>query len=140
MRILIGALAVALLAGCSTGPVSVSTAKTAAPAKVYAYQTKLAGSSGTLILVRDSGYIGGGCDMGIYVDGQLAARLATKEKVGLQLPAGQHVIGAGIVGSGICAMGNDRREREIAISDGKTSSYRVFTSTDGDVDLLPTTF
>lgn len=140
MKKLIGAFALLLVAGCSTSPVSVDTADQAKAANVYAFQSKPAGPSGSLTVVRDSGFVGGGCDMGVYVDGRLVARIATKEKVTLLLPAGPKVVGAGIVGSGLCAANNDRREREISIRDGDRLNYRLFTSSNGDVDLLPTTY
>ncbi|MBG4412484.1 hypothetical protein GHV50_07910 [Pseudomonas aeruginosa] len=90
--------------------------------------------------MRDSGFIGGGCDMGVYVNGRLAARIATKEMVTFYLPAGSTVIGAGLVGSGLCGVNTDRREREVSLRDGDSLSYRLFTSSNGDVDILPTTY
>ncbi|MGX8847709.1 hypothetical protein [Pseudomonas aeruginosa] len=140
MKKLIGAFALLLVAGCSTSPVSVETAAPAKAANVYAYQSKPAGPSGSLTVVRDSGFVGGGCDMGVYVDGRLVARIATKEKVTLFLPVGSKVVGAGIVGAGLCGANTDRREREISIRDGDRLNYRLFTSSNGDIDLLPTTY
>ncbi|NMZ72981.1 hypothetical protein HBO32_07710 [Pseudomonas nitroreducens] len=91
-------------------------------------------------MVRDSGFIGGGCDMGVYVDGRLAARIATQEKVTLYLPARPVVVGAGVIGAGLCGTSAARREREIDVRDGDRLNYRVFTSGNGDTDILPTTF
>lgn len=140
MKKLTGAALVVFLAGCSTSPVSVGTATQAKADNVYAYQAKPSGPSGALTVVRDSGFIGGGCDMGVYVNGRLAARIATKERVTFYLPAGSTVIGAGPVGSGLCGVNTDRREREVSLRDGDRLSYRLFTSSNGDVDILPTTY
>jgi hypothetical protein len=94
---------------------------------------------GTLTVVRDSGFISSGCDMGIYVDGKLAAKLGTKERVTFKIPAGEIVLGAGVIGSGLCGTAADRREREITMSVGKIKNYRVFISSEADVDTLPST-
>ncbi|MOA16048.1 hypothetical protein D3C78_1362400 [compost metagenome] len=77
--------------------------------------------------------------MAIYIDGQLAAKLATKEKATFKIPAGEVVVGAGVIGSGLCGTAAQRREREVTIQAGQSKRYRVFTSSEADVDLLPTT-
>lgn len=58
MRILIGALAVALLAGCASSPIPVSQAKPVPSDELYAFQSKPAGESGVITIVRDCGMVG----------------------------------------------------------------------------------
>ncbi|MNJ59041.1 hypothetical protein D3C77_547040 [compost metagenome] len=125
------------LSACSTSPVSVSDARPSS--KVYAFQINPSGPYGSLTIVRDSGFVSSGCDMGIYINGQLAARLATKERATFKIPAGEVVVGAGVIGSGLCSTAAQRREREVNISAGQSKRYRVFTSSEADVDLLPST-
>lgn len=84
-------------------------------------------------MVRDSGFISAGCDMGIYVDGKLAAKLSTKERVTFKIPAGELVLGAWVIGSGLCGTAADRREREVTLSAGQN------ISSEADVDILPNT-
>lgn len=89
--------------------------------------------------MRDSGFVSSGCDMGIYVDGKLAARLANKEKATFKIPAGNIVLGAGVIGGGLCGTAADRREREVSLGAGQVKNYRAFISSEADVDILPTT-
>ncbi|HEK1766743.1 TPA: hypothetical protein SMR47_000631 [Pseudomonas putida] len=77
--------------------------------------------------------------MAIYIDGQLAAEQASKEKATFKIPAGEIAIGAGVTGSGLCSTAAQRREREVTIQAGQSKLYRVSTSSEADVDLLPTT-
>lgn len=136
-NIVLSATLMCALSACSTSPVSVSDAKPSS--KVYAFQINPTGPYGSLTVVRDSGFVSSGCDMAIYIDGQLAAKLATKEKATFKIPAGEVVVGAGVTGSGLCSTAAQRREREVTIQAGQSKRYRVFTSSEADVDLLPTT-
>ncbi|MDF3200050.1 hypothetical protein P3C29_15285 [Pseudomonas sp. 1912-s] len=138
-RIIALCLLSALLVGCSTSAVPTDRAKQVGADKTYSYQATPATPYGTLTVVRDSGFISSGCDMGIYVDGKLAARLATKERAIFKIPAGEIVLGAGVIGSGLCGTAADRREREVSLSPGQTKNYRVFTSSEADIDILPNT-
>ncbi|MEX5531056.1 hypothetical protein [Pseudomonas syringae] len=70
--------------------------------------------------------------MGIYVDG----RLATKEKATFKIPAGNIVLGAGVLGGGLCGSAADRREREVFLGAGQVQNYRAFISSEADIDLL----
>jgi hypothetical protein len=102
MRIFIGALAVALLAGCSSNPISVNDAVQAPRDEIYAFQTKLAGPSAKLTLVRDGGVNASGCDFVIYIDGRKAGKLGSGEKASFYVAPGPINIGAGVSGSGLC--------------------------------------
>jgi len=138
-RVLILGLIGAVLAGCSTSAVPTGKAKQATADKIYAYQSTPVAPYGTLTVIRDAGFISSGCDMGIYVDGKLVARLATKDSATFKIPVGDVVLGAGVIGSGICGTAADRREREVILSAGQSKKYRVFISSDADVDILPST-
>lgn len=129
----------ALLVGCSTSAVPTDKATKVSADKVYSYQATPTAPYGTLTVVRDSGFISAGCDMGIYVDGKLVAKLATKERATFKIPAGEVILGAGVIGSGLCGTAADRREREITLSAGQIKNYRVFISSEADVDILPST-
>ena len=128
----------ALMAGCATSPVPTKTAVAVPPERVLAYQTSSPGT-GTLSVTRDSGHTGSLCSVGLFVDGKVAALLKPGERVALHVPAGSVVVGAAYQGSGICGMGADRQEREAIVTDGKVKNYRVSTSGDGVLDILPTT-
>lgn len=132
------ALFSALLAGCATSPVPIKNAVAVPPERVLAYQKDVPGT-GTLSVTRDSGHTGSLCSVGLFVDGKVAALLKPGERVSLHVPAGSVVVGAAYQGSGICGMGADRQEREAIVSGGKVKNYRISTSGDGVLDILPTT-
>jgi hypothetical protein len=137
-RIATTALFAAMAAGCATSPVPTKTAVAVPPERVLAYQTNSPGT-GTLSVTRDSGHTGSLCSVGLFVDGKVAALLKPGERVALHVPAGSVVVGAAYQGSGICGMGAERQEREAIVTDGKVKNYRVSTSGDGVLDILPTT-
>ncbi|WP_115930819.1 hypothetical protein [Pseudomonas sp. GV105] len=138
LKITAVAALVALVAGCATSPVPTKTAVAVPPERVLAYQTSSPGT-GTLSVTRDTGHTGSLCSVGLFVDGKVAALLKPGEKVSLHVPAGSVVVGAAYQGSGICGMGADRQEREAIVSGGKVKNYRISTSGDGVLDVLPTT-
>ncbi|MNJ48098.1 hypothetical protein D3C77_432830 [compost metagenome] len=102
MRILIGAVGLALLAGCATSATPVQQADPVPRDELYAFQSKPAGSSGTLTVVRDSGAVGSGCDVVVYIDGKRSAKVGTGQRASFFLPVGQPNIGIGLADSGLC--------------------------------------
>jgi hypothetical protein len=135
MRVLLGALAVALLAGCATSPTPSNEAKQAPSSQLSAYQSKPSGAYGTLQVIRDSGQTGSLCSMAVFIDG----KLDPGQKASFYLPPDSVSVGAAYTGSGICSMGAARVEREAIVKDGAVKKYRVFTGGDGQIDILPTT-
>lgn len=124
MRILMGAVAVALLAGCASSAISVRDASPVPADEIYAFQNKPTGESGRITVVRDSGAIGSGCDIVVYVDGRKAAKVGTGQRATFYLPPGSPSLGAGLAGSGLCA-GAAIRTIAAAVSPGKESIYRI---------------
>ncbi|WP_421549102.1 hypothetical protein [Pseudomonas sp. QD4] len=124
MRILIAAAAVAMLAGCASSAISVRDAKPVPSDEVYAFQTKPAGESGKVTVVRDSGAVGSGCDIVVYVDGRKAAKIGTGQRATFYLPPGSPSLGAGLAGSGLCA-GAAIRTIAAMVQPGKESLYRI---------------
>ena len=127
---------VLLLSACSSRPVSVADAKPAPQARVFKYQTS---APTTLVVMRDKGMIGAGCDASIFINGETVAKLETGEKATFHLDAGQWIVGASPEGTGLCALNPARQERETITKAGETKVFRVFTSNAGDIDILPTT-
>lgn len=139
MKLIVGALAVALLAGCATAPTPSGEAKQAPAIQLSAYQTKPSGAYGTLQVIRDSGHTGSFCSMAVFIDGKQAGKLDPGQKASFYLPPDSVSVGAAYTGSGICSMGAARVEREAIVKDGAVKKYRVFTAGDGLIDILPTT-
>ena len=124
MKLIVGALAVALLAGCASSAIPVSQAEPVPSDELYAFQSKPPGESGKLTVVRDSGAVGSGCDIVVYVDGRKAAKIGTGQRASFYIPAGTTNLGAGLAGSGLCA-GAAIRTISAGVHAGKESLYRI---------------
>lgn len=134
--------AVIALAGCATHPVSSSEAVPVPQDRVFAFRTP-ASTSGTLVVVRDEGYISSGCPMAFYVDGQLAAYLRTGEIATFHVPAGTRILGAGPAGKGMCTWGNEdahRRETTFSVGEGTSTKIRLAITHEGVIQVTPTAF
>ncbi|WP_333691168.1 hypothetical protein [Pseudomonas syringae] len=124
MNMLAAALVVASITGCSTSPISVDQAAPVPSDELYAYQSKPAGESGKVTVIRDSGFVGSGCDIVIYVDGRKAAKIGTGQRASFYLRPGSPSIGAGLAGSGLCA-GAAVRTISANVQSGHESIYRI---------------
>lgn len=124
MKLFVGAVAVTLLAGCASSAISVRDAKPVPADEAYAFQTKPAGESGKITVVRDSGAVGSGCDIVVYVDGRKAAKIGTGQRATFYFPPGAPNLGAGLAGSGLCG-GAAIRTISANVQSGKESLYRI---------------
>ncbi|WP_368607501.1 hypothetical protein [Pseudomonas fulva] len=141
MRILIVALGVALLMGCTTSPVSSDKAKVAPGERIIYESPANAGSS--ITVTRDTGWIaGGGCYVGLLIDGKLAARLATGETVTFRVPEGRHILGLSgdPMGNGLCGLeiGQSIKESSADLKQGESQRFRISGDTNSGLDLRPT--
>lgn len=123
MRFLIAAMGL-VLAGCATSPTAVQTAEPVPQDELYAFQQKPHGQSGTMIVVRDSGALGSGCDVVVYVDGKRAAKIGTGQRATFYLPPGQPNLGIGLADSGLCS-GMAVRSITAKVAAGETTTYRI---------------
>ncbi|MBF8636092.1 hypothetical protein IRZ48_05490 [Pseudomonas fulva] len=141
MRILIAVMGLFLLAGCTTSPVSSDKAK-AAPVERIIYESPAhAGSS--ITVTRDTGWIaGGGCYVGVLIDGKLAARIATGETVTFRVPEGRHILGLSgdPMGNGLCGLeiGQSIKESSADLKQGESQRFRISGDTNSGLDLRPT--
>lgn len=141
MRILIAVMGLALLAGCTTSPVSSDKAK-AAPLERIIYESPAhAGSS--ITVTRDTGWIAGGdCYVGVLIDGKLAARIATGETVTFRVPEGRHILGLSgdPMGNGLCGLeiGQSIKESSADLKQGESQRFRISGDTNSGLDLRPT--
>ena len=101
MKGILATCAVLLLAGCATSPVSRDMAKDVPANRLFAYQEAPGADYGTLLLIRDSGALGSGCRVVIYIDDVQAASFSTAEKASLYIPAGRHILASGPTGKGL---------------------------------------
>ncbi|MCO7515694.1 hypothetical protein NJF44_10775 [Pseudomonas guariconensis] len=124
MRILIGAVGLVLLAGCATSAVPVQQADPVPRDELYAFQSKPADGGGTLTVVRDSGALGSGCDIVVYIDGKKSAKVGPGQRATFYLPPGQPNLGIGLSGSGLCG-GMAVRSIAGRVEAGRESVYRI---------------
>jgi len=124
MRILIGALGLVLLAGCATSATPVQQAEPVPQDELYAFQTKTEAESGRLTVIRDSGALGSGCDIVVYIDGAKAAKVGSGQRATFYLQPGQPNLGIGLAGSGLCG-GMAVRSITGRVQAGEESLYRI---------------
>jgi len=103
MRILIGAVVVMLLVGCATSPMSARDADQVPSDELYAFQSKTAGTTSRIIVVRDGGFVGSGCDLVFYIDGRRAAKIGPGQRASFYVEPGAVNLGTGLAESGLCA-------------------------------------
>lgn len=88
---------------------------------------------GTVIIGRQSVFMGSGCYFGIFVDGEFVGRLDGKEKIILHLPIGEHLlkVGGDIKGRGTCSASSNPAEnkgmtQETIIHAGQTKVFQCY--------------
>ncbi|HBT4754852.1 TPA: hypothetical protein MB330_001298 [Klebsiella quasipneumoniae subsp. similipneumoniae] len=122
------------LAGCSTEPVLPQNAKEVSPSPEF--QKKV--NTTPVTIIRDKGFVAGGCAITSYINGNRLAELDTGEKVTAYLPAGSVIVGAGFAGKGLCN-GAPKKEREFEVKENIPRNLRIFIDQSGNVDILPMT-
>jgi len=123
------------LAACASAPVSTSESADV-PASRVQNSALLSPRPGTqaLVIKRDSGFVGAGCNVAVYVDGAAVAELAASEKVTVHLAPGQHFLGARHNCMGTLA------ELQTKVEPGSPRTFRIGTGMNGDFSLQPTAF
>ncbi|MCK9987602.1 MAG: hypothetical protein AzoDbin1_04074 [Azoarcus sp.] len=142
MRVLIAALLSIALAGCArlSTLTPLPSAAPTPPDRLLAFQAPSKEASSSLVIIRDSGIFGGVCYAGIWLNGTLAARIASSETATFYLPSGEHILTIGNVGTGnsACDIHQDRTRREISLKEGQRKLYRaLWNKSDGIHDLQP---
>ena len=139
MKLIALACATLLLVGCATQAPKESQIKPVPADRALAHQSSSDGDA-TIIVTRDVGFAGGGCFAGLYLDGDLVAKVDTGERISLFVPSGRHVIGTWNVGKALCGYreGKDRRETDATLKPGETRKFRILIGNAG-VEITPTT-
>lgn len=135
MKVVIAAVLMAMLAACSTSPVRVADAKPIAPDRLYITAPPTT-NDGLVIVVRDTGMLGSGCGVNIFLDKRKAAFLAAGEKAEFPASAGKHMLSAAPSGHGLCGFGDaehsQRRSLIFEATPGQRIDFRVGLSAGGD--------
>ncbi|MFU4249343.1 hypothetical protein [Pseudomonas aeruginosa] len=133
MNKLIGLMPLFILAGCQTSPISPDKADPVPVARLYALQ---AGGASKVVVTRDSGLYGSGCNVRLYIDGAEAAEFAAGEVATFHVSPGSHV--AGVKPSAACG-GGGLAEREFSVGQGESIRRRI-SITPGGIDFTPTAY
>lgn len=128
-------IAISILSGCATQAVLPDKAKLAPQERVFKYQSPKPNNA-QLIVVRDSGFLGGGCYFGVYVDGERSAILNPGERANFYLPAGEHNIA--MKGEGrVCIADEVPVGRDINLKPSQKKAVRLFADPSGNLDVKP---
>jgi hypothetical protein len=137
MRLLAIVLAVSLTA-CATSPVTINQASPVPSARILAPQLlSQAQYTGSLVIKRDSGFMGSACTVRIFLGALPVADLAPSEKVELFVPIGEHIVVATSIGS-FC--GGGISEAAVVIVPERQKILRVASGQSGDIHLQPSAF
>ena len=138
-RIYILLLLIFFANGCATAPTSISKAKEAPPNRVLAFQTPTSDKSATLTMIRDEGFLGGGCYYAVSINGVLAARLNPTEFARFYLEPGEILMryGRDPQGQGLCSSfhESDWTQRETLLKPGEKKFFRLTIDQMGKTDI-----
>jgi hypothetical protein len=127
-----------LLTACATQPVSMYQASKVPSSRILAPQLLSQGQyTGSLIIKRDTGFMGSACTIRVFVDRVPVADLAPSEKVEIFVPLGEHVVGATPTGA-FCGGGTS--EAAVVIRPEHQKILRIASGQSGDIHLQPTAF
>ena len=126
------------LTACATSPVAVDQAAAVPSSRILAPQLLApAQYTGSLVIKRDSGFMGSACSIRVFVGALPIADLAPSEKVEIFIPLGEHVVAATSTGS-FC--GGGVSEAAVVISPERQRILRIASGQSGDIHLQPTAF
>jgi len=137
MRICAVLLALSL-AACATQPVSIYQASAVPSFRILAPQLiSQAQYTGSLIIKRDSGFMGSACTIRVFVDRVPVADLGPSEKVEIFVPFGEYVVSATSTGT-FCGGGTS--EAAVVIRPESQRILRIASGQSGDIHLQPSAF
>ena len=126
------------LQACATQPITLQQASVVPSSRILAPQWLSQGAyTGSLIIKRDSGFMGSACTIRVFVDAVPVADLAPSEKVELFVALGEHVVGATATGM-IC--GGGASEAAVVIRPENQRILRIASGQSGDIYLQPSAF
>lgn len=137
MRILIAGFALALLAGCSTTPVTEQTAEVVPASRIYQpsmveAQRSQTSNKSSVVFLRDSGVFGSGCSHDMYVNNVKVFSIRQGEFIRLALTPGSYFFRLE-TGSGLCP--NIATSQNTELKPGAEEAYRILLPSDGNLRL-----
>lgn len=124
---------IGMLSACSTSPITPGQGDPVPPSRLHSLKSQ---GGSTLIVTRDSGMFGSGCNYRLYVDNDLAAEFASGEVATFNIAPGKHILG--LRTSSACG-GGALKESELEIKAGETARRRISLDS-GGYYLSPTSY
>jgi hypothetical protein len=126
------------LAACATTPLMLNQTTLVPQSRVLAPQLlSETSNSGSLVVKRDSGFMGSACTIRVFLDAVPVADLKPAEKVELFVPLGEHSVVVTATG-GICGGGTS--EALVQIMPERQRILRIAAGQSGDIFLQPSAF
>ena len=126
------------LQACATQPITIQQASAVPSSRILAPQWLSQGAyTGSLVIKRDSGFMGSACTIRVFVDAVPVADIAPSEKVELFVALGEHVVGATANGL-LC--GGGASETAVVIRPESQKILRIASGQSGDIYLQPSAF
>ena len=124
--------------GCATSPIAINQASAVPTGRILApHLLAEAQYTGSLVIKRDSGFMGSACNIRVFVGAVPVADLAPSEKVEIFVPLGEHVVAATSISS-FC--GGGVSEAAVVIRPERQKILRIASGQSGDIHLQPSAF
>ncbi|MCY1409051.1 hypothetical protein D9M71_243880 [compost metagenome] len=138
MKMLLAALPLLAMAGCSSFSADPEHVTQVPSDRLLAYQQPLEGG-GQIIVNRDIGMLGGGCYVAVLIDRQVAARIGIGEQARFEVPAGSRIVGIGIdeQDDTLCGMGRLNRELALELKPGEREQFRIVSEASSGFSIKP---
>lgn len=137
MRFLVLFLMLLSLAACATTPLTINQAAAVPETRILAPQLLAqASNTGSLVVKRDSGFMGSACTIRVFVDAVPVADLKSAERVELFVALGEHSVVA--TSNGICGGGTS--EAAVVIMPERQKILRIASGQSGDIFLQTSAF
>jgi hypothetical protein len=138
-RVLLFVLPLFFMVGCATKPVALGDASPISTDRMMAFQTADATKTAKLTIIRDEGFIGGGCYVALWINQTLAARFATAEVANFFAEPGEILlrVGRDPQGKGLCAVGQGIWvQRESFMKPDSQKTFRITIGVNGELDII----
>lgn len=105
--------------------------------RVLAFKDRQDGGA-TMVVIRDSGFIGSGCFLALSVNGVTAVRIGPTERAELSVPVGELLLRVGHdpQARGLCSFGTQWTQRETIMRAGERKVFRLSINADGQFDVM----
>jgi hypothetical protein len=134
---LLALLFILSLTACATTPLTIGQAVAVPDSRILAPQwLAQASNTGSLVVKRDSGFMGSACTIRVFVDAVPVADLAPSEKIEIYVDLGEHSVVA--TSNGICGGGTS--EAAVVIMPERQRILRIASGQSGDIYLQPSAF